>query len=244
MVTTVLASVAGVAGVLGLVAGVLALRTLARLRRSVRLLSRTVGKDSLADVTARHIELASDASAAVVALRVHVDEQLARSDAETAAVVAGLRTQLVDTLAADRGDVDVRVEQGRQRLEAEAAAQHADLTQARSALLAEVEQQRRSADADQASAQDLMRSALEEVSGVVNASLRRVALVRFDAFDDLSGRLSFCLALLDGHGDGFALTSLAGRTDTRLYAKPIAAGSADTELTPEERQAVKAALSV
>ncbi len=66
--------------------------------------------------------------------------------------------------------------------------------------------------------------------------------VRFDAFDDLSGRLSFSLALLDGRGDGLALTSLAGRNETRLYVKPINAGQAEAELSPEERQAVDAAL--
>ena len=111
-------------------------------------------------------------------------------------------------------------------------------------MIAELEQHRAVASAEQDSAREVVGRTLGDVSGVVNASLRRVALVRFDAYDDLSGRLSFALALLDGHGDGIVLTSMAGRTDTRLYAKPIAAGSADVELGPEERKAVKAALAV
>ena len=71
----------------------------------------------------------------------------------------------------------------------------------------------------------------------------RFAQVRFDAFDDLGGRQSFCVALLDGHGDGIALTSIAGRADTRTYVKPINAGDSDVDLSPEERRAVTAALA-
>lgn len=73
-------------------------------------------------------------------------------------------------------------------------------------------------------------------------ALRRVAVVRFDAFADLGGRLSFSVAILDGTGNGITLTSIAGRAETRVYAKPITAGGSDEELSPEERQAVTAAL--
>jgi hypothetical protein len=66
--------------------------------------------------------------------------------------------------------------------------------------------------------------------------------VRYDAFADLSGRMSFSLALLDERGDGIALSALTGRSDTRVYAKSIAAGQGEHELSPEELQAVQAAL--
>lgn len=74
-------------------------------------------------------------------------------------------------------------------------------------------------------------------------ALRRVALVRFDAFDDLAGRLSFSLALLDGNGDGVTVTSIAGRSDTRVYAKPVSGGHSELELSPEEQRAISAALA-
>lgn len=74
-------------------------------------------------------------------------------------------------------------------------------------------------------------------------SLRNVGLVRYDAFNDSSGRMSFSLALLDDAGDGVALTALAGRSDTRLYAKGINSGMSEQELSPEEEQAVGAALA-
>ncbi len=72
-------------------------------------------------------------------------------------------------------------------------------------------------------------------------SLRNVALVRYDAFDDVTGRLSFSLALLDDDGDGVAITAISGRTDSRLYAKGITRGSGEQPLSPEEEQAVSAA---
>ena len=78
----------------------------------------------------------------------------------------------------------------------------------------------------------------------VDASLSRVAVVRYDAFGDMGGRLSFSAAVLDANGDGLVLTSIHGRSESRTYAKGIAAGESpdeSTTLTPEERQAVAAA---
>ena len=73
--------------------------------------------------------------------------------------------------------------------------------------------------------------------------LRNVALVRYDAFSELSGRLSFSLALLDEQGDGVTISALAGRSDTRVYAKGVSGGKGEHELSPEEQQAVSSALS-
>ncbi|WP_252976100.1 DUF4446 family protein [Janibacter melonis] len=75
----------------------------------------------------------------------------------------------------------------------------------------------------------------------VDAALSRVAVVRYDAFGDMGGRLSFSAALLDGQGDGLVLTSIHGRGESRTYAKGVAGGESETTLTPEERQAVAAA---
>ncbi len=51
------------------------------------------------------------------------------------------------------------------------------------------------------------------------------------------------MAVLDSHGDGVTLTSLAGREETRVYAKPINGGRGATDLSPEEAEAVAAAMS-
>jgi hypothetical protein len=73
-------------------------------------------------------------------------------------------------------------------------------------------------------------------------ALRNVALVRYDAFTEMSGRLSFSLALLDDSGAGVAISAISGNSDTRVYAKGITAGKGEHELSPEERQAVTAAM--
>lgn len=75
------------------------------------------------------------------------------------------------------------------------------------------------------------------------AALTRVALVRYDALSEMSGRMSFSLALLDEHGDGVAISAISGRSDTRVYAKGVAGGKGEHELSPEEGQAVSSALA-
>lgn len=72
-------------------------------------------------------------------------------------------------------------------------------------------------------------------------ALRHVAVVRYDAFGDMGGRLSFSAAIVDDAGDGLLVSSIHGRGESRTYAKGIVGGDADTTLTPEERQALAAA---
>src|SRR5437879_4488895 len=75
-----------------------------------------------------------------------------------------------------------------------------------------------------------------------SGALRNVALVRYDAFADMSGRMSFSLALLDDNGDGVAISAITARTDTRVYAKGVSGGKGEHELSPEEQQAITSAL--
>lgn len=80
------------------------------------------------------------------------------------------------------------------------------------------------------------------VAGVDPKAVRNVAVVRYDAFADMGGRLSYSVALLDTAGDGLVLSAISGRADTRAYAKGIVAGAGEAPLSPEEQQAVEAAL--
>jgi hypothetical protein len=79
-------------------------------------------------------------------------------------------------------------------------------------------------------------------SGAAPSGLRNVALVRYDAFGEMSGRMSFSLALLDDKGDGIAISAIAGTGDTRVYAKGVTGGKGEHDLSPEEHEAVAAAL--
>ena len=69
-------------------------------------------------------------------------------------------------------------------------------------------------------------------------SLRNLAVVRYDAFADTGGRLSWSLALLDDGGNGTVITSINGRSEARTYAKTVAAWSSDQQLSPEEESAI------
>ncbi|HZA20388.1 MAG TPA: DUF4446 family protein [Actinomycetota bacterium] len=74
-------------------------------------------------------------------------------------------------------------------------------------------------------------------------ALQRFHLVRYDAFEDMGGRLSFSLALLDDEGNGLVVTSINGRTETRTYAKPIRNLSSDHNLSDEEGEAIAGAMA-
>ena len=83
-----------------------------------------------------------------------------------------------------------------------------------------------------------IRGDLSGVRGDLADALRHVAVVRYDAFPDMGGRLSFSAALLDDAGDGLVLTSINGRSETRTYAKGVKGGKSEHSLSPEETQAL------
>ena len=69
-------------------------------------------------------------------------------------------------------------------------------------------------------------------------AMRHVAVVRYDAFTDTGGQLSWSMALLDDSGSGVVLTAIQGRNDSRSYAKNVAAWASETQLSPEEEDAI------
>lgn len=81
---------------------------------------------------------------------------------------------------------------------------------------------------------------LDELAG---RAIRHVGLVRYDAFEDVGGRLSFSCALLDAHGDGVVITSINGRQETRVYAKQIAGGKSAHNLSTEETASIRRAFA-
>jgi hypothetical protein len=83
-----------------------------------------------------------------------------------------------------------------------------------------------------------LRAEVERLRAEATGALRHLAVVRYDAFGDMGGRLSWSLALVDDRGDGVVLTSIHGRSDARSYAKNITGWAADQPLSPEEDAAV------
>lgn len=88
-----------------------------------------------------------------------------------------------------------------------------------------------------------LRGEVQALRGEAAEALRHLAVVRYDAFSDMGGRLSWSLALLDEAGNGVVLTSIHGRSEARTYAKNIAAWSCEQQMSPEEEEAVTAARS-
>jgi len=72
----------------------------------------------------------------------------------------------------------------------------------------------------------------------VAQALRHVSVVRFDAFGDMGGRMSFAVAIADDHGDGVIMTTIHARAESRTYIKGVRRGEADVLLSPEEQQAL------
>jgi len=123
---------------------------------------------------------------------------------------------------------------------------------------------RRRTDRSAQSTGDRAESALEEHAGAIQQlreavkqlaesdarlrehlarSVQRVGLIRYDAFEDMGGHLSFSLALLDEAGDGVVVSAINGRQDTRVYAKPVEAGDSGHNLSDEEADAIRQAMA-
>ncbi|MGB7448734.1 MAG: DUF4446 family protein [Ornithinimicrobium sp.] len=88
-----------------------------------------------------------------------------------------------------------------------------------------------------------LEEALSTVRGGVEQSLQHVAVVRYDAFGDMGGRMSFSAAIVDDRGDGLVFSSIHARSESRTYAKGVVGGTSDVTLSPEERHALDAARS-
>jgi Protein of unknown function (DUF4446) len=69
------------------------------------------------------------------------------------------------------------------------------------------------------------------------------ALVRYDAYGEMSGAQSSSFAMLDAHRSGIVFSSILHRDQARVYVKEVREGESPIELSPEERQAIETALS-
>ena len=81
-----------------------------------------------------------------------------------------------------------------------------------------------------------------ELAVALSGAVTHFAVVRYDALGEMSGRQSSSVALLDSHRCGVVLSAILHREQARLYAKGIVDGASELELTPEEEEALGAAL--
>lgn len=73
-------------------------------------------------------------------------------------------------------------------------------------------------------------------------SLCKMAVVHFNAFPDVTGAVSFCLALLSSENNGIILTSIYSRESSNTYIRDIVNGECNINLLPEEREALEKAV--
>jgi hypothetical protein len=72
-------------------------------------------------------------------------------------------------------------------------------------------------------------------------AIQRLGVVRYNPFEDTGSNQSFALALLDARGDGFVLSSLHSRQQTRVFLKPVVAGKPEMAVSTEETEAIRRA---
>ena len=70
----------------------------------------------------------------------------------------------------------------------------------------------------------------------------KVGLVKYDAFNEMGGKLSFSLALLNQTNDGFVLNAVHSREGCYTYIKEIVDGNSIIVLAEEEQEALKMAM--
>ena len=107
-----------------------------------------------------------------------------------------------------------------------------DLQRAFEALHTRVEEVAAHLDGRMAAAEDRL-----------DGSIAYRALVRYDAYGEMSGHQSTTIALLDADHNGVVLSSIAHRDTARLYCKTVHAGRGEHQLSPEEEQAIRLALA-
>jgi hypothetical protein len=83
---------------------------------------------------------------------------------------------------------------------------------------------------------------LDGIEVALTGAVSHHALVRYDAYNELSGQQSMSIALLDDRRSGIVLTCIHHRDQARVYAKQVRDGLSELELSPEEAEAVRAAL--
>jgi len=89
---------------------------------------------------------------------------------------------------------------------------------------------------------DRLDERLSVAEGRLDGAIAHCGLIRYDAYNEMSGRQSTSIALLDSRRSGVVLSSIHHRDQARLYAKQISEGAAELRLSPEEEEALRLAL--
>lgn len=82
-----------------------------------------------------------------------------------------------------------------------------------------------------------------EIEDILLGTYQKMAIIKYDAFHEMGGNLSFVLAMLDRNNNGFLLNSVHSRDACYTYMKEVVKGSSKVELSEEEKRALQEAVS-
>ena len=94
---------------------------------------------------------------------------------------------------------------------------------------------------DLMTANDINEKEIKKISEDMKHTFQKVGLVKYDAFNEMGGKLSFSLALLNASNDGFVLNAVHSREGCYTYVKGIIDGKSSMTLAEEEQEALKMA---
>jgi hypothetical protein len=84
---------------------------------------------------------------------------------------------------------------------------------------------------------------IENLEKISEKTIQKVGLIRFDPFNEMGGKQSFALAMLDDKDNGFVISSLFVKEGNRVFAKPVKNGKSDYILSKEELEAISKAIN-
>jgi hypothetical protein len=86
-----------------------------------------------------------------------------------------------------------------------------------------------------------LEATVAQMARMLPHTIRGLSVMRYNAFNGVGGAQSFSMALVDENGHGVIMTSLHGRDDVRVYAKPLENWKSSHSLSAEEQEVLGAA---
>ena len=83
---------------------------------------------------------------------------------------------------------------------------------------------------------------INTINNNLGKCVKKIGIVRYNAFDDVGSDLSFTLAMLDDENDGIVLNGIYSRDTSNIFAKPVEKGKSKYTLSEEEKQAINKAI--
>ena len=86
------------------------------------------------------------------------------------------------------------------------------------------------------------RQDIKDMSRILKRNFHKFGIVKYDAFNEMGGKLSFAIAMLDGNNSGWIINAMHSREGCYTYIKEIIKGESYIELAEEEAEALDKAI--